>query len=148
MHSIQYTSTLSLITCIYLTFNNITAEYFHIVCLFVLGFTSRFFTHMETSPLPVKGLKFWPILRTLPLSREGSLACHTYCINRASIYNGHFWGSVTLTPVPVVWHWSCHFLFLRLRSVAAGIQTPNLLHATWAIVKILSNNKLKNHKKF
>ena len=28
-----------------------------------------------------------------------------------------------------VWQWSCHYLFLRLRSVAAGIRTPNLLLA-------------------
>ena len=28
--------------------------------------------------------------------------------------------------LPSVWQWSCHYLFLRLRSVAAGIQTPNL----------------------
>ena len=28
--------------------------------------------------------------------------------------------------LPSVSQWSCHYLFLRLRSVAAGIQTPNL----------------------
>ena len=35
------------------------------VGLFVLGGfrpTREFFTHMETSPLPVKGCKFWPML--------------------------------------------------------------------------------------
>ena len=34
----------------------------------------------------------------------------------------------TLT-LPSVWLWSCHYLFFRLRSVAAGIRTPNLPHA-------------------
>ena len=28
--------------------------------------------------------------------------------------------------LPSVWQWSCHYLFLRLKSVAAGIRTPNL----------------------
>ena len=28
--------------------------------------------------------------------------------------------------LPSVWQWSYHFLFLRLRSFAAGIRTPNL----------------------
>ena len=68
----------------------------HNVCIFVisivlfvcLGFfvpLEEFFTHMETSPLPVKGCKLWPVLGTdgrydcarhwWPLSSEGSLAC-------------------------------------------------------------------------
>mgnify|MGYP003690142205 CR=1 FL=1 len=38
--------------------------------------TSKFFTHMETSPLPVKGCTFLPMLG---MSSQGSLACHTYC---------------------------------------------------------------------
>ena len=44
----------------------------------VLRPTREFFTHMETSPLPVKGCKFWP-RHIWPLSSDGSLACHTYC---------------------------------------------------------------------
>ena len=36
-----------------------------IVCLGgVLRPTREFFTHMETSPLPMKGFKFWPMLST------------------------------------------------------------------------------------
>ena len=36
-----------------------------IICLFVVYRPTReFFTHMETSPLPVKGCKFWPMLGT------------------------------------------------------------------------------------
>ena len=37
------------------------------------------------------------------------LLCHG-----ASVYNGHLWGSVTLTRVPSVWRWSYHYLFERL----------------------------------
>ena len=51
-----------------------------LVCLECYRPTREFFTHIETSPLSVKGCKFWPIL-----SPSGhwkvrvSLACHSYC---------------------------------------------------------------------
>ena len=48
------------------------------------------------------------------LSSEGSLACHNYCD-----MGRHFLGPVTLTQ------WNGHYLFLRLRSVVAGIWKPN-----------------------
>ena len=43
--------------------------------------TREFFTHMETSPLPVKGCKFWQVYarHLWPLSSEDSLPCHIYC---------------------------------------------------------------------
>ena len=57
------------------------------------------------------------------LSCEGSLACHTYCDT------GHpFIMVISEDPShshPGVCQWSCHYLFLRLRSIAAGIRTPN-----------------------
>ena len=43
----------------------------------------------------------------------------------ASVYNGHLQGPVTHL-LPCVWQWSCHYLCLRLRSVAAGIRKPKL----------------------
>ena len=60
------------------------------------------------------------------LSSEGSLACYTYCDMGhlfIMVISEDSWHSDLL---PSVWQWSCHYLFLRLRSVAAGIQTPNL----------------------
>ena len=61
------------------------------VCLFwVYHPTREFFTHMQTSPLPLKGCKFWP---WWPLSSEGSLAWHG-----ESVYNGNIRGPVTVTP--------------------------------------------------
>ena len=60
---------------------------------------------------------------------EGFLACHTHCDT------GHPYFMVIsedprhLHLFPSVWQWSCHYLFLRLRIVAAGIRTPNLLFA-------------------
>ena len=42
----------------------------------------------------------------------------------ASVENGHLWGPVTLTLMPSFWQWNCQYLFLRLRSVAAGLEHP------------------------
>ena len=61
-----------------------------------------------------------------PLSSESSLACHTYWDT------GHpFIMAISADPwhshlLPSVWQWSCHYLFIRLRSVASWIRTPNL----------------------
>ena len=92
-------------------------HYKQYVCLFVWNLLSksRIFSHMETSPLLVKGSKFRPML--WPLSSEGSLtslACHNYCDT------GHPFImviSVTLTPIaerlakelslPVFTTWVC-----------------------------------------
>ena len=59
--------------------------------------TREFFTHMETSPFPVKGCKFLPMPGTYGLSSEGSLTCHTHCDRGPTVYNGHLRGPVTLT---------------------------------------------------
>ena len=70
------------------------------VCLFVWSFSShsKIFTHMETSPLPMKSCKFdlcsalmaieqWELFNVPHLLRHGP-----------SVYNGHLRGAVTLTP--------------------------------------------------
>ena len=77
--------------------------------------------------LPTKCQR-WPnkllLSRSWPLTSEGSLACHTYCDT------GHpFIMVITEDPwhshlLPSFWQWSCHYLFLRLRSVATGNRTP------------------------
>ena len=62
----------------------------------------------------------------MALSSEGSLAYHTYCDTGhpfIMVISEDPWHSHLL---PSVWQWSCHYLFLRLRSVASGIRTPNL----------------------
>ena len=103
------------------------------VCLFVCLFgvfrpTREFFTHMETSPAG-EGLQIFTFDRhSWPLSSEGSLTCHTYCDTGhpfIMVISEDPWHSHLL---PSVWQWSCHYLFLRPRSVATGIRTPNLLH--------------------
>ena len=53
---------------------------------------------------------------------EGSLTCHTYCDTGLHfIISEDPWHSPLL---PSVLQWSCHNLFLRLRSVATGDRTP------------------------
>ena len=50
--------------------------------MIIYCFTSHreYFAHMETSPMPVKGCKILAYARhSGPLSREGSLSCHTCC---------------------------------------------------------------------
>ena len=68
---------------------------FWVYCL-----TREIFTHMETSPLPVKGCKFWLMLGT-----HGHWAVRVYFSvphplwHGASVNNGHLRGTVTLTPI-------------------------------------------------
>ena len=100
-------------------------------CLFVWGFRSHWiFFHSDGDVIITgKGLQIltyawhsWP----LSSDTEGSLACHTYCDKGHPFINditGDPWHSHLLRSV---WQWSCHYLFLRLRSVDAGIRTPNL----------------------
>ena len=57
------------------------SSFYHLrLGLFVVVFcsTREFYTNMETSPVPVKGCKFWPMLGIYGHC-EGSLACNTYC---------------------------------------------------------------------
>ena len=54
---------------------------------------------------------------------------HTYCNKGYSfkmVISEDPWHS---HPLPSVWQWNCHYLFLRLRSVATVIRPPNLLLA-------------------
>ena len=91
-------------------------------CLFVCSSrvyrpTREFFTHMETSLLPVK---FWPVLGTHGHWAVRVLYGATPTKTGASVYNGHLRGPMILTLMLRVLQSSCHYFFLRLRSVAAG----------------------------
>ena len=102
------------------------------VCMFVWGFAShsRIFHSYGNVTIAGEGLEILTYARhSWSLSSEGSLAWHTY------YDTGHpFIMVISEDP----WHsikpiaerlaaWSCHYmyLFLRLRSVADGIPTPN-----------------------
>ena len=98
--------------------------------MFVWGFSShsKIFHSYGDVTIIGEGLQILTYARHLrPLNSEGSLACHTYCDTGhpfIMVISEDPWHSSHL--LPSVWQWSCHNLFLRLRSVAAGIRIPNL----------------------
>jgi hypothetical protein len=60
------------------------------VCLLVYSRTSNFSAIWRLSPLPVSGLQILPYARRSgPLSREGSLSCHTYCDTGPQFIRSH-----------------------------------------------------------
>ena len=64
-----------------------------------------------------------------PLSSEGSLACHTYCDTGRlfiMVISEDPWHSNLFSSV---WQRSCHYLFLRLGSVAASNTQPSACEA-------------------
>ena len=66
-------------------------------------------------------------LYSYPLRSEGYLACHTYCDTGhpfIMVISEDPWHSLLQS----VWQRSCHYMFLRLKSVAAEILTSNLPH--------------------
>ena len=93
-----------------------------------LGFSShsRIFHSYGDVTITVEGLKVLTYARhSWPLSSEGSSACHTYCDTGhpfIMVISEDPWHSHLL---PSVWQWRFRYLFLQLRSVAAGIRTPS-----------------------
>ena len=61
--------------------------------LFVWGLS------FSTSPLPVKGCKFWPMLGTHGHEQWGFFSVPHLLWHGASVFNGHLRGPVTLTPI-------------------------------------------------
>ena len=100
--------------------------------------TRKFFTHMETSPLPVKGIKFWPLLGThghwvVRVLKRATPECDTehpfiMVISEESLHS-HL--------LPSVWQWSCHYLFLRLKSVAAGIYIDLIIDIVVIVIRLV-----------
>ena len=115
-----------LYSCTYIC-NNVLRKF---DCLFAcLGFfvpLENFHSYGDVT-ITGEGLQILTYARHLwPSSSEGSLPCHT-------LYDkGHpFIMVISEDPshshlLLIVWQCSCHYLFLRLRSVVAGIRTPNL----------------------
>ena len=111
------------------TWTNMWIQVNEKICLFVWVFSShsRIFHSYAEVTIAGGGLQIFSYARhSWPLISEGSLACNTYCDTGhplIMVISEDPWHSHLL---PSVWQWSCHYLFLRLRSVAAGIGTPNL----------------------
>ena len=78
-------------------------------------FVWEFFTHLKTSPLLVKGCKYWPMHSTYGHWAEGSLRCHTSCDTRhpfIMVISKGPWHSLLL---PSVWQWSCQYMFFTTK---------------------------------
>ena len=98
------------------------------ICLFfICGFSSHsgiFHLYWDVT-ITGEGLQILTNARhSWPLSSEGSLTCHSYCdtgLPCIMVISEDPWHSPLL---PSVWQWSCHYLFLRLRSFATGDRTP------------------------
>ena len=61
--------------------------------------TREFFTHMETSQLPVKGCKFWPSLALMAIEQWGFFNVPHLLWHGPTLYNDHLRGPVTVTPI-------------------------------------------------
>ena len=101
------------------------------VCLFAWSFSSHLRIFYSYGDFTIAGewLQIWTYARhSWSLNSEGSLTRHG-----ASLYNGHLW-RMTLTPITerLIVELSQN-LFLRLRPVAAGIRTLNLLLVRWTL---------------
>ena len=87
---------------------------------------SRIFHSYGDVTIAGEGLQILTYARhSWPLSSEGSLKCHTYCdtsLPFIRVISEDAWHSHLLSSV---WQWSCHYLFLRLRSVTTGDRTPS-----------------------
>ena len=73
-----------------------------------------------------KAANFYLWSALMVIEQRGFLVCHVYCDTGhpvAMVISEDPWHSHLSASV---WQCSCHYLFLRLRSVAAGIRTPNL----------------------
>ena len=92
-------------------------------CLFQVFRPKRiFFTYMETSPLLVKGCTVDLCSTLISVKQCGFLACHSHSDTEhifIKVISEDMWH---WHPLSSVAHWTCHYLFFRLRSVAAGIQ--------------------------
>ena len=63
-------------------------------------------------------------LKAIALSGESSSACHTYCDTGHPFLRTR--DTHTCTYYWAFSQWGCHYLFLWLRSIPAGIRTSNL----------------------
>ena len=98
------------------------------VCLFVWGFSthSRDFTHMETHHYRWRAANSDICLALMAIEQWGF-----FSVSRLLWHGAFVTMVISEDPrhshvLPSDSQWSCHNLFLRLRSLGAGIRTPNL----------------------
>ena len=97
---------------------------FGFFCLFFVSFSSssRIFHSYGDVTIAGEGLQILTCVRqSWPVSNEGSHLLR----HGAFVYIGHLRGPVTLTPISERLAVDLSLPVLHLRSVAAGIRTPN-----------------------
>ena len=97
------------------------------VSLFVWGLSSYSRVFISNGDVYITGeeLYFWPMLGTH--DHWGFLSVLHFRDTGHPLYNGHLRRPVTLTPIAKRWAVKLSLPgFLRIRSFAAGIRTPNL----------------------
>ena len=87
------------------------------------------FSLIWRSPLPLKGYKFWSMLGVyghwaVRVLKHATHARHTYYDTDLPFLIDIFEVPWHTHLLPRVWQWSCHYLLLRLVSVAIGDRTP------------------------
>ena len=110
----------------------------YILFVWSLSSHSRIFHSYGDVIIAGEGLQIFTYARnSWPLSSEGSLTCHAHCdtgLPFIMVISEDPWHSHLM---PSVWQWSCHYLFLRLMSVANAL---HLRHRSG--VSILITEKL------
>ena len=102
-------------------------NYGPLICLFgVSRPTWEFFNHIETTLLPVKGRNIYLCSALISIEQWRFFSVPTYCDTRHAFIMVITEDPWHLNLLPSVLQSSCHYLFLRLRSVAARIRTPNV----------------------
>ena len=104
--------------------------------LFVWGFSShsRNFHSFGDVTVTDEGPHSRSVL--MAIKQRGVLSVPYLLWDGPNLYNGNLQGSATLKP----WQWSCHYLFIRRRSVPTGDRTKisRLRRQTDAIPNIYS----------
>ena len=114
---------------IHSTMSWLTTLGFSYVCLFVWGLSShsRLFHSYGDVTIIGEGLQILTYARhSWPVSSKFFIVPHLLW-HGVSVYNDHIRGPVTLTHIAELQAVELSLPFLRLRSVVAGIRTPNLL---------------------
>ena len=86
--------------------------------------TREFLTHMDTSPLPMKGWKFHLCSALMVIEQWEFFQVQHLLWHGPTLYNRQLRGPVTLTPVAERLAEELSLPVLRLRSVATGDRIP------------------------
>ena len=112
----------------------------------------EFFTHMETSPLPVKSCKFWLCSALMAIEQWGFFSVPHLLWHGASVYNGLLRGPMTLSPIaerftvelsltvfttPDLPH-TRQMLYLYATTIVSWRTYSPLLHAVIIYMKMMS----------